>query len=649
MSDISVPGIRSRFGTEKLIEDIMKLERISRDRSEKNVENLQVQRTYWQDLGRRITALRDSARFLYSFQNPFNERTVNSSNPGILTGTATREASEQEYNFTVKQIARADRFLSDSLDENFRIDAGTYTFSVDKETVSFQFRGGTLREFTDMINRRGRGKIAANLVAIQSGKRALLIESRLTGEENRLVFSDDAKNLGMQIGMLKETSDPKFIPLQEDEVSVLAGENISISFDTNAQNAHKNSLLQFEISTELTEDVTQEGREVQSEFDKGASSAITPGWTPLTFSRTAKVENNMQALFLNFTDGSSVALPDIADSEDFSLYEYKIADFVGNKTVDSLKVINQNSHRNISIRNIQIFNPDASDDSNIKALNPISEAQDAIVFMEGIEIRRPDNTISDLVPGVTISVRAPSNDPVKLAIEPDRDAIKDAIISMVANYNRLMADINVLTRNDERVIQELSYLSADEQTELRNRMGVFSSDSMLVQFRTTLQRTVTAPYPISTDQDFNLLARIGIGTDVRRSGSAGYDPARLRGYLEIDEKVLDTALENDLVGIQRLFGFDTTGDFIVNSGVAFSLETVARPYTEIGGIISLKTGTIDSRISQETRRIETMDRQLAAREAALKSQYAQMENAFSRMERMTSSLDQFTSQQNNRR
>jgi flagellar hook-associated protein 2 len=140
-----------------------------------------------------------------------------------------------------------------------------------------------------------------------------------------------------------------------------------------------------------------------------------------------------------------------------------------------------------------------------------------------------------------------------------------------------------------------------------------------------------------------MLAQIGIGTDVRRGGaSAGYDVSRLRGYLEIDEKALDASIAARLSAIQQIFGFDTDGDLIVDSGIAHAIENLSKPYVETGGLIALKTGTIDSRISQDQRRIDTMDRQLAAKEASLKIQYGQMENAFNRMERMTTSLDQFS-------
>jgi flagellar hook-associated protein 2 len=129
-----------------------------------------------------MTALRESARSLYSYQNPFNDRIVNSSNESVLTGTAVRDALEQDINFTVKQIAQADRFLSNPLDESYRVESGNYTFTVGSEEISFDFRGGTLREFVDTLNRRGRDKIQASLIAVRPGNRSLLIESRVTGE-----------------------------------------------------------------------------------------------------------------------------------------------------------------------------------------------------------------------------------------------------------------------------------------------------------------------------------------------------------------------------------------------------------------------------------------------------------------------------------
>jgi len=170
----------------------------------------------------------------------------------------------------------------------------------------------------------------------------------------------------------------------------------------------------------------------------------------------------------------------------------------------------------------------------------------------------------------------------------------------------------------------------------------------LNQLRANLQRAVTSAYPTDEGRDLALLSQFGISTNPRNSGGAGINASQLRGYLNIDGRELDAAIEQNLPAIRQLFGKDTTGDLIVDSGVAFTLDSLSRPFIETGGLIALKTNTIDSRISQDTRRIENMERQLAAKERELTIQFSRMESAFSRMEQMSNSLENFGRQNNNR-
>ncbi|MDR1277191.1 MAG: flagellar filament capping protein FliD [Treponema sp.] len=676
MSDIYVPGVKSRFNTEKLIDDLMKVERIPKERVEKNVENLETQKTYWQEIGRRVNSLRDSARLLFSFQNPFNDRIAGSSDESVITGTATREAAEQDYRFTVKQTAQADRFLSPPLDNSFTVEGGTYTFTVGQDEISFNFRGGSLKEFTEALNRRGRDKIGASLIAVERGAKSLLIESKVTGAENRLGFSGDAEKLAIRAGLVEpvyssrrdislDTRTVRINPAASGEASV--EDNIlrvragaAASIPLNPPLAYDAALvLRLETSTALLSDTERDipapppGPSTPSAgsisyggivIENDPSQTPLPEWTPPEIPPRV---DNLGLLSLSFSDGTTVSLPPIQDSSDFSTRQYRLEEVAAGKTITAINIENDNTHRNISLRNITILDPTAQ--GGVKARHAVSQAQDAVVSMEGIEIKRPSNSIDDLIPGVTLTVRGISERPVTLGIQPDREGVKNAIISLVGNYNRLMAEINVLTRNDDRIIEELSYLSADEQEAMRKRQGVFSGDSTLNQFKNTLQRTAASPYPTSQERDMALLTQIGVGTDVRRSGGGSYDPSRLRGYLEIDEKALDEAISAKLPAIQQLFGSDTNGDLIVDSGLAYMIDTLAKPFVESGGLVSLKTGTIDSRISQDKRRIDTMERQLAAKEAALKLQYGQMEGAYNRMERMATSLDQFSQQNSNNR
>ena len=668
MSDIYIPGLRSRFNTEQVVEDLMRLERLPRDRAAENLEKLRAEKIYWQDLGRRITSLRDNARALYSFQNPFNDRIVRSSDDYVLSGTANRESLEQERSFTVKQTAQADRFLSSPLEENTQVEAGTYTFTVGRDEISFDFRGGNLRDFADMLSRRGGDKIQASLITIRSGTRSLLIESKQTGEENRLGFTGISERFAQQIGMIEPAHDMRR-DIGNGISRVNAGETQSFAIEGGISSATPGLIIRFDTSTSVRPSepwlppAPPPGPDIPSSgylaygnivIENESTTVTLPEWNaPEQPERT----DDLRLIALKFSDGTSAFLPPISDTQDFRSQTYRLDEYAGNKTIVSIEVINKNTHRDVNIQNIEIFDPSAA--SGVRPLNPVSTARDAIISMEGIEVQRPTNTIDDLIPGVTLTVKSASANPVRLTIEPDREGVKDAIIGLVGSYNRLMAEINVLTRGDvensdfsvsrlSNVLDDLTYLTREEQEEYRQRLGAFRGDSALNTLRANLQRAITTPYLTSAERDLTLLSQIGIGTDLRRTGATtGYDSSRLMGYLEIDEKVLDAAIANNLPAMKELFGNDTTGDLIADTGVAFTLETMSRPYVEIGGIISLKTGGVDTRIVSEQRRIDTMDRQLTNREAELRAQYAQMDNAYSRMERMSGTLDNFNQQFNN--
>jgi len=681
LSDVYVPGVKSRFNTEKLVEDLMRLERIPRERTERNIETQEIRKTYWKDLGTRVTALRESARFLFSFQNPFNDRIAVSSDENSITASATREAVEQEYRFNVIQLAQADRFLSPPLDEKTKIDAGNYTFTVGNDEISLNFRGGSLREFADALNRRRRDKIGASLITVQPGTKSLLIESKVTGAENRLGFSGDSELLAIKLGILEQVNDSRReIVISEGTVretplpdgieptgplsindGVLGFPPLASASIPFALEVERGSplVLKLETQTKVNPEITRSipqpppGPSVPSSgsvsyggitIENNPSTAPMPEWKPPP---VPKRMDNLAVLSLSFSDGTKANLRPITDSGDFIPREFSLAEYAAGKTITALNIDNANTHREISVRGAVVYDPKAIG-GGLRPLNPVSIAQDAIIDMEGIKMQRPSNTIADIIPGVTLTAKGVSDRPVRLGVSTDREGIKNAIINLVGNYNRLMAELNVLTRTDERVIDELTYLEKDEAAEMKKRLGIFAADSTLNQFRASLLRTATAPYPTDEQRELAMLAQIGISTNFPGAGYS-YNPAGLRGYLQIDEKKLDAAIEQHLPAVKQLFGSDTTGDMVIDTGVAFNMDSLSKPFVERGGIISLKTGTIDSRISQDRRKIDTMDRQLAAKEAELKAQYSRMENAFSRMEQMTSSLENFSRQNSNNR
>jgi flagellar hook-associated protein 2 len=148
MSDISIPGVSSRFNTESMVQELVEAESVRLERMNSELETYQAEKRVWQELNAGLNNLRQSARALYSFENPFNERNAISDNEAVLRATATREASEGVTEVRVLQVAQADRFISDDIDRELQIEQGIYTFTVGDDSVTVRFRGGSVKEFS---------------------------------------------------------------------------------------------------------------------------------------------------------------------------------------------------------------------------------------------------------------------------------------------------------------------------------------------------------------------------------------------------------------------------------------------------------------------------------------------------------------------
>jgi flagellar hook-associated protein 2 len=75
-----------------------------------------------------------------------------------------------------------------------------------------------------------------------------------------------------------------------------------------------------------------------------------------------------------------------------------------------------------------------------------STAADAIVAVDGVEVRRSTNSITDLVPGVRLDLQKVAlGTKVTLGSTPSTDALKQAVNDFVTTYNELMKVVNTAT------------------------------------------------------------------------------------------------------------------------------------------------------------------------------------------------------------
>ena len=666
VSDISIPGVtQSKYGTDKLIEGLMKIERVPRDNAQTQLDTYQKQKAVWLDLTQQVSGLRDTALTLYSFRNPFSDRIATSSDESVLTAAATREALEQSSKIVVEKVATADRFLSSNLPPDYKVPGGTYHFDVGSGSIELSFLGGSLQDFADAVTKKGRDLVRASLVSVTSDTRALVLESLKTGEKNKLGLSGDSEKLALAIGMVEKAStkaqtldpsqptawtkplDPSTVRVNKTALDVDPGGEAKLPLATDAQTAG----LVLEISYRLvkppeappptpppgpnvpaTGSITYQGITVQ-----GAPSMTgLPPWTPPP---TPPHVDDSKMIFALAANGGSVALPALSDSSDVQTTRIDLGPLMPD--IAAIGARNGDSSRKLEIVSARVFDPKES--GGLKPTHPISTAADAMISVDGVDIRRDTNAIKDVIPGVTLNLVDTSDKPVKVDVEPDRKSAKDAIINLVGSYNKLMGWLNILTRDDPAIIDQLDYFTDAEKKSAQERLGLYQGDSTLSVFRSGLQSAMMNPHETRPGDSIVLLSQIGIATDTRRPGSAGgVDASRLRGYLEIDEPTLDKALASNFDQVRDLFGYDTNGDYIINSGVAYAVETAAQPYVSIGGIFATRSQTLDQEIASEKNTIANLDESLATKQEDLKRKYGMMEGALQSMDATSNSIDNFS-------
>lgn len=260
-------------------------------------------------------------------------------------------------------------------------------------------------------------------------------------------------------------------------------------------------------------------------------------------------------------------------------------------------------------------------------LHPADIASDAKIKYQGITVTRPTNSMDDVVPNVTLNVHAKTEKPATITISSDTESAKQALITFVGKYNRLVAEINILTQTKPEIISELEYFTEEEAKEAEKRLGIFQTEFSLTNGKSSLQNIIARRYPGSEDAAITMLSQIGISTGASTGGFAGVSPGRLRGYLEIDEKKLDSALKTNMRDIKNLFGYDSDGDLVADTGIAYMMDKNLQSFTQVGGIIASKTSTLNGKMTASQKNIDSLEKKLKQKENDLKVKYGQMESA----------------------
>ena len=252
---------------------------------------------------------------------------------------------------------------------------------------------------------------------------------------------------------------------------------------------------------------------------------------------------------------------------------------------------------------------------NISAAN-IQSAQNAIAYIDGIEVQSESNEFENTIQNVSFEVNEVSPKDANgdlqattLDIGYDKEGLEEKIRDFVDNYNSLIDEINTLTRYGESELEEDGALAGDSllrgiQTSMANIVGGNVSASSLGGL-------------FQVGIEFNDDGKLEIGTTDFGLGTG--------------EDRLEDALEDNFDEIAKLFTDE-------NEGIATRLYEFADEYTSYGGLISLREQTAKDNREELYDERETLELRMQSYEDTLRGKYLNLDQTVAQLNQTSSAL-----------
>ena len=141
--------------------------------------------------------------------------------------------------------------------------------------------------------------------------------------------------------------------------------------------------------------------------------------------------------------------------------------------------------------------------SNPNGMQLVQAAQDAALTVNGQRVTSSSNFVEDLVPGVDVTAKKASSEPLTVAVQPDREVAKTLVADFVRSYNDLQSQLSQPQLADSPTLAaatavqkgiESIWSNPTEHAELRQSMeqlGIhLSDDKQLTLSPSTLDRGV---------------------------------------------------------------------------------------------------------------------------------------------------------------
>lgn len=254
----------------------------------------------------------------------------------------------------------------------------------------------------------------------------------------------------------------------------------------------------------------------------------------------------------------------------------------------------------------------------------VSRAQDAELKVDGIKYTRSSNNITDIIEGVTLNLKAVSEEgkSEQLTLSVDNSAIKSTLQDFVKQYNALLTQTSA---SSKYVPNDASGLSDDEVAKPNKENGALMGDGTLRGMVGEIRAAVNSAYGDS-NADYSSLASLGITFDSST------------GQMTLDEKKLDEVIADSPDQIGMMFK-----DHAGNQGLASTLNDIITKYTgdkesKTDGLIKSTTDTLDEQVKLVKEQIDKTQKLIDAQVERYRVQFQNLDTTMSQMNSLSNQL-----------
>ncbi len=169
------------------------------------------------------------------------------------------------------------------------------------------------------------------------------------------------------------------------------------------------------------------------------------------------------------------------------------------------------------------------------AWNKGADGLNAQFTVDGIPLESSNNSPSEVIPGVTLTLTGTSASEVQLTVSPDSGRARQAVADFVSAYNVIVKDIN----------GQFAYDAANKTA------GVLSGDPAI----RGLQAAILSNAAYAKDEDSSIVNLSVLGVKMENDGTLTIDSSKLDEMLKTDSNdVQDFFQSTEIEGFARHFG-----------------------------------------------------------------------------------------------